>query len=474
MKVLEFLEFFIDDILWTWILIGLLIGLGLWFTISTGFVQFRYFGEMFKVVFEKSTISSKGKQGVSSFQAFCISTASRVGTGNLAGVALAVSLGGPGAVFWMWLIALLGAATAFIESTLAQVYKVKDGENFRGGPAYYMEKALKARWLGVSFAILITLAFGFIFNMVQANTISGAFENAYDINPLWTGIVLALLAGLVFFGGVQRVAKVTQIIVPVMAVIYLVFALGISIVNITELPAVISLILANAFGLEEVVGGGMGAALMQGIRRGLFSNEAGMGSVPNAAATANVKHPAKQGLVQSLGVFVDTLIICTATAFVILLTDVYTGGAEEGIAITQMALSEHIGDWAISFLALAILLFAFSSIVGNYYYGETNMEFVRKNRLMINFYRVAVMAMVLIGATAELSTVWMMADLFMGLMAVMNLLVIAILGKLAVAVLRDYGKQRKARKEPVFYADQIEGLTGTECWEREERKEKAN
>ncbi|WP_171051841.1 alanine/glycine:cation symporter family protein [Alteribacter natronophilus] len=470
---MELLEWFIDDFLWTWILIGLLLGLGLWFTISTKFVQFRYFGEMFKVITEKSTISREGKQGVSSFQAFCISTASRVGTGNLAGVALAVSLGGPGAVFWMWLIALLGAATAFIESTLAQVYKVKDGKNFRGGPAYYMEKALNARWLGVSFAILITLAFGFIFNMVQANTISGAFENAYDINPWWTGIVLALLAGLVFFGGVQRVAKVTQVIVPVMALIYLVFALGITIVNITELPGIISLIVSHAFGIEEVVGGGMGAALMQGIRRGLFSNEAGMGSVPNAAATADVKHPAKQGLVQSLGVFVDTLVICTATAFVILLTDAYTGSGEEGIAITQLALSEHIGDWAISFLALAILLFAFSSIVGNYYYGETNMEFVRKNRFIINFYRFAVMGMVLLGATAELSTVWMMADLFMGLMAVMNLLVIAILGKIAVAVLKDYGEQRKARKEPVFYADRIEGLSGTECWEREEKQEQA-
>ncbi|MBM7094945.1 alanine:cation symporter family protein [Bacillus sp. H-16] len=462
-----------NDILWTYVLIALLIGLGIYFTIRSNFVQFRLFGEMFKVITEKSTISKEGKRGVSSFQAFCISTASRVGTGNLAGVALAVSLGGPGAVFWMWLIALLGAATAFIESTLAQVYKVKDGENFRGGPAYYMEKALKARWLGISFAILITLCFGFIFNMVQANTISHAFENAYGVNRAVVGAVLALLAGLIFFGGVQRIAKVTQVIVPVMAVIYLVFALGISIVNITELPAVISLIIANAFGLEEVVGGGLGAALMQGIRRGLFSNEAGMGSVPNAAATADVKHPAKQGLVQSLGVFVDTLVICTATAFVILLTDVYTLGEEEGIAITQMALSEHIGGWAVSFLAIAILLFAFSSIVGNYYYGETNMEFVKKNKFLINFYRFAVMGMVFLGALAELSLVWNMADLFMGLMAVMNLAVIAILGKLALKVLKDYQEQRKTQSEPVFRADRIEGLTGTECWDGEEEQRQA-
>ncbi|WP_232735645.1 alanine/glycine:cation symporter family protein [Alteribacter populi] len=462
-----------NDLLWTYVLIALLLGLGVYFTVRSNFVQFRYFGEMFKVITEKSTITKEGKRGISSFQAFTISTASRVGTGNLAGVALAVSIGGPGAVFWMWLIAIIGAATAFIESTLAQVYKVRDGENFRGGPAYYMEKALNARWLGISFAILITLCFGFIFNMVQANTISHAFENAYDINRAVVGVVLAAVAGVIFFGGVKRIAKVTQIVVPVMALIYLVFAIGISIANITELPGVIRLIFANAFGLEEVVGGGIGAAIMQGIRRGLFSNEAGMGSVPNAAATADVKHPAKQGLVQSLGVFVDTLIICTATAFVILLTDVYTMEGQEGIAITQMALSEHMGGWAVSFLAIAILLFAFSSIIGNYYYGETNMEFVKKNKVLINVYRSLVIIMVFFGALAEISLVWNMADLFMGLMAVMNLIVIAILGKLAISVLKDYGEQRKAKKEPVFTADRIEGLKGTECWEPETEKEQA-
>ncbi|WP_088103235.1 alanine/glycine:cation symporter family protein [Halalkalibacter urbisdiaboli] len=450
-----------NDLLWTYVLIVLLIILGIYFTFRTGFVQFRLFPEMFRLIGEKKD----GDKGISAFQAFTISTASRVGTGNLAGVAIAIALGGPGAVFWMWVIALIGMATAFVESTLAQVYKVRDGEQFRGGPAYYMEKALRARWLGVVFAILITLCFGLIFNAVQANTITLAFENAFGFNRLVLGVIIAGIAGLIIFGGVKRIATVTQYVVPIMAILYLLIALYVVLTNITQVPALIQLIISSAFGFNEVVGGGIGAAIMQGVRRGLFSNEAGMGSVPNAAATANVSHPAKQGLVQSLGVFVDTIIICSATAFMILLTDVYQLSDVNGIELTQSALSQHIGAWAPSFVAIAILLFAFSSIIGNYYYGETNIEFIRESSSWLIVYRVAVLLMVLLGSVAEIMLVWNMADLFMGLMAVLNLIVIFLLGKIAFSVLHDYLDQKKAGKDPVFTSKAIPGLSNTEVWE---------
>ncbi|MGB6407139.1 MAG: alanine/glycine:cation symporter family protein, partial [Planococcus donghaensis] len=373
--ILKGITWFVDNantLLWTYILIALLMGLGLYFTVRTKFVQVRLFGEMFRVIMEKKD----GDSGISAFQAFTISTASRVGTGNITGVALAIAIGGPGAVFWMWMVAIIGMATAFVESTLAQVYKIRDGEQFRGGPAYYMEKALGNRKLGIVFAILLTLAFGFIFNSVQSNTIAQSFEDVFNI-PDWTiGLGLVLLTAIVIFGGVKRIARVTQIVVPVMATIYIIVALYIIITNITEIPAVFTLIVKSAFGLEEAIGGGIGAAIMQGVRRGLFSNEAGMGSVPNAAASANVSHPAKQGLVQSLGVFFDTIVICSATAFIIILAGLYSTSEQIGILLTQDSLNVHLGSWAPYFLAIAILFFAFSSIIGNYYYGETNIEFI--------------------------------------------------------------------------------------------------
>ncbi len=461
--ILDALTWLVDEgnnLLWTYILIALLLGLGIYFTIRTKFVQVRLFGEMFRVISEKKD----GENGVSAFQAFTISTASRVGTGNITGVALAVAIGGPGAVFWMWMIALIGMATAFVESTLAQVYKVRDGEQFRGGPAYYMEKALGNRKLGIVFAVLLTLAFGFIFNSVQSNTIAQSFGDVFTI-PDWTvGLGLVLLTAIVIFGGVKRIAKVTQVVVPVMAVLYLIVAIYIIIMNITEIPAVFMLIIENAFGLEEAVGGGVGAAIMQGVRRGLFSNEAGMGSVPNAAASANVSHPAKQGLVQSLGVFFDTIIICSATAFIIILADLYNTSEQEGILLTQDSLGVHVGDWAPYFLAIAILFFAFSSIIGNYYYGETNIEFINAHKGWLTAYRFGVLAMVMFGALAQVSLVWNMADLFMGLMAVLNLVVIALLGGTAFKVLDNYTSQRKAGKNPEFYAKDIPGLKNTECW----------
>ncbi|WP_231633133.1 alanine/glycine:cation symporter family protein [Numidum massiliense] len=454
-----------NTILWTYVLIGLLLVLGVYFTIRTKFVQFRYLGEMFRLLGDSPSKGKKGKKGVSSFQAFCISTASRVGTGNLSGVALAITAGGPGAVFWMWLIALIGAASSFVESTLAQIYKVKDGSSYRGGPAYYMEKALNARWMGILFAVLITLCFGFVFNAVQTNTMTNAFQHAFDTDMLTMGLIVAALFGLIIFGGVQRIAKVSSVIVPIMATGYVLVALYVMMKNFTLIPDVIATIVKHAFGFEQVAGGAVGAALMNGIKRGLFSNEGGMGSAPNAAATAEVSHPVKQGLIQALGVFADTLLICSATAFIILFSgQQFDVEATNGIVVTQEALSAQVGSWATSFVAIAILLFAFSSLIGNYYYGETNIEFITQDKTWVFLYRFIAIGMVVFGAVAKVELVWNMADLFMGLMAVTNLIAIALLGKIAFAALQDYTRQRKAGKDPVFHVDNIPGLKNVECW----------
>lgn len=465
--VMDFLNWFVgpfNDFIWTYILIGVLLLLGLYFTIRTKFVQVRLFGEMFRLIFEKK----ESNDGVSPFQAFTISAASRVGTGNVTGVALAIGVGGPGAVFWMWVIAVIGMATAFIESTLAQVYKVRDGDTFRGGPAYYMQKALGFRKLGIVFAILLTLCFGFIFNAVQSNTISQSFMDVFGVQDWVVGLILVVATAVIIFGGVKRIVKVTELVVPIMAIFYLFVALYIVITNLSEIPAVFNLIISHAFGLKEVVGGGIGAAMMQGIRRGLFSNEAGMGSVPNAAATANVSHPAKQGLVQSLGVFFDTIMICSATAFIIILAGLYTNGEQDGIILTQASMAVHVGSWAPYFVAIAILFFAFSSIIGNYYYGETNIEFINAHKSWMFIYRFLVLGMVMFGALAQVEVVWKMADLFMGMMAIINLLVIALLGRVAFKVLDDFTIQRKQGLNPVFNAKSIPGLKGAECWEEDQ------
>ncbi|MFD4490266.1 alanine/glycine:cation symporter family protein [Lysinibacillus fusiformis] len=452
-----------NNILWTYILIILLLAAGLYFSFGTKFVQIRLFPEMFRLIVEKR----EGDSGVSPFQAFTISAASRVGTGNITGVALAIGVGGPGAVFWMWIIAILGMATAFIESTLAQVYKVKDGDTFRGGPAYYMEKALGQRKLGIIFSILLTLSFGFIFNAVQSNTIATSVGEAFDISPKLIGILLVALTALIIFGGVQRIVKVTQVLVPVMAIFYLLVALFVVVTNLSEIPTVFKLIFTHAFGLQEAAGGAIGVAIMQGVRRGLFSNEAGMGSVPNAAATANTSHPAKQGLVQSLGVFFDTIMICTATAFIIILAGLYDKGESDGIILTQNSLVVHVGDWAPYFIAIAIIFFAFSSIIGNYYYGESNIEFMNAHKGWMIIYRVLVLVMVMFGSVAQVQLVWNLADLFMGLMALINIAIIMILGKIAFLVLDDFTGQRKAGKNPVFYAKSIPTLKNTDCWEED-------
>ena len=456
----------INDVLWTYILIIMLLGCAVWFTIKTRFVQFRMLGEMLRLLGE-STSKGEGKEHhISSFQAFMVSLASRVGTGNLAGVATAITVGGPGAVFWMWLIALLGSSSAFIESTLAQLYKVHGKTSYIGGPAYYMKKGLKKPWMGILFAILIIFTFAFAFNTVQSNTICAAFEQAFQVDHTLTGIILTVLTLMVIFGGIQRIAKVSSIIVPVMALGYILLAFVIVGMNFTQIPAVFKLIVSSAFGWEQALGGGIGAALMQGIKRGLFSNEAGMGSAPNVAATADVTHPVKQGLIQALGVFSDTLVICTCTAFIILFSGVPLGGEINGVQLTQMALDTQIGSGGSTFVAIAILFFAFSSVIGNYYYGEANLRYITHNKLIMTIFRLTTGAMVMFGALASLDLVWSLADVCMALMTICNLIAIVLLGKYAFRLLEDYREQkRQGIKEPTFTKDKMKDIQqDIECW----------
>ena len=456
----------INDVLWTYILVIMLLGCAFWFTLKTKFVQFRMLGEMIRLLGDSNKKEEGKEHHISSFQAFAISLASRVGTGNLAGVATAITIGGPGAVFWMWLIALLGSSSAFIESTLAQLYKVKGQSSYVGGPAYYMKKGLKQPWMGILFSVLIIFTFAFAFNTVQSNTICAAFEQAFQADHTWVGIVLTVLTLGIIFGGIQRIAKVSSIIVPVMALGYVLLALVIVALNITHLPDVIKLIVSSAFGWEQALGGGIGMALMQGIKRGLFSNEAGMGSAPNVAATADVTHPVKQGLIQTLGVFSDTLIICTCTAFIILFSGVPLGGEANGVQLTQMALDNEIGSGGSTYVAIAILFFAFSSIIGNYYYGEANLRYITHNKGVMIAFRVLTGAMVMFGALASLDLVWSLADVCMGLMTICNLIAIVLLGKYAFRLLEDYREQkRQGIKEPVFKKEKMKDIQqDIECW----------
>lgn len=464
MNLFESILSHLNDYLYTYILIVLLIGAGLYFTIRTKFVQIRMFVESLKVIGEK-----KGdNKGVSSFQALMISTASRVGTGNIAGVATAIATGGSGAVIWMWIIAVLGSASAFVESTLAQIYKTKDGKVFKGGPAYYIQKALKSRPLGIIFSILLICCFAYGFNALQSFNVSSSIEYYASGNeflarymPMIVGGILAILTALVIFGGVHRIGVITSGLVPVMALLYI--GLGIFIIcrNITEIPAVFSNMLNQAFDFKSIFGGFTGSCVMLGIKRGLFSNEAGMGSAPNAAATADVSHPVKQGLVQMLSVFIDTILICTTTAAMILVTGDH--GNVDGMRLVQQAVFSQVGEWGIHFITISIFLFAFSSLIGNYYYTESNLKFITDKKYILFLFRLSVILMVFIGAQMNFSTVWNLADVLMGLMAIINLIAIFILGKIAFKALDNYSVQKKAGKNPVFKAKDI-GLDNTDVW----------
>jgi len=452
-------------ILWEYVLVYGLLAVGLYFTIRLRLIQFLHFGEMFRVL---KSGSSEDAAGISPFQALTVSLASRVGTGNIAGVAVALYLGGPGAIFWMWMVALVGMATAYSESALAQLYKVKNAEGmYRGGPAFYIARGLRAPWAGGIFSVCLILSFGLVFNAVQANSIADAMEGAFGVPKLAVGIVVAILAGVVIFGGIRQIARVAEYVVPFMAGAYLLTAIYILITNWSEVPGVLSTIFASAFGWQEAAGGttaGIMAAMLNGVKRGLFSNEAGMGSAPNIAAVATPvpHHPSSQGFVQALGVFIDTILVCTATAVMILLSSALVPeSGVTGTQLTQAALEEHLGTFGAYFVAIAIFFFAFTSIIGNYSYAENAMTFLGAGTgLAITTLRSAVLVMVVWGAYETVTTVFNAADASMGLMATINLIAIVLLSGTVAKLTADYFAQRKAGESPVFHAADYPELAG--------------
>ena len=460
------------DLLWTWAVLPVLAVLGLYFTLRSGVVQFRLIPEMFRTLTNRTPRDENGvPQSVSAFQAFTISAASRVGVGNIAGVGTAIAIGGPGAVFWMWTMAFIGGASSFVESTLGQLFKVRDKDGFRGGPAYYMQHGLKARWMGVLFAIILILCFPFAFSSLQANTISATVSASFGGEVAWIpwliGIVLAILTGLVIFGGLRRIANVTQAVVPAMALSYLLLGLVIVGMNIERLPEVFASIYTQAFGINEVVGATLGVIIMTGVKRGMFSNEAGLGSAPNAGASPAVTHPVKQGLVQTLGVYFDTFLVCSITAFIILVSTPDLANATRGIGLTQNAIVSNLGEWANVLLSIIIFLLAFSSILGNYYYGESNIEFISAHPRVRQVYRVLVVVVIFVGSIASSDIIWNTADGIMGIMALVNLIAIGLLSGLVFKLLRNYSRQRKDGLEPVFVRDMLPGVAGIQCWEDE-------
>ncbi|GAA1314301.1 alanine/glycine:cation symporter family protein [Leucobacter albus] len=458
------------DQFWTWLVLPIVVALGLYLTIRSGVVQFRLIPEMFRTLTDATPKDENGApQSVSAFQAFTISAASRVGVGNIAGVGTAIAVGGPGAVFWMWLMAFIGGASSFVESSLAQLYKTKDETGFRGGPAYYMERGLGARWMGVLFSVVLVACFPIAFSSLQANTIQATLAGTLGEQmpgwlPLATGCVLAALMAAVIFGGVRRIASVTQTLVPLMALLYLLLGLIIVALNVREIPGVFATIFTSAFGAEQFTGAALGYVILTGIKRGMFSNEAGLGSAPNAGASAAVTHPVKQGLVQTLGVYFDTFLICSITAFIVLVAAPDLAGAAKGIELTQSAISTSLGPWANVLLTVIIFLLAFSSILGNYYYGESNIEFLRSGRAVLTGYRVVAVVAVFAGALVSADIVWNLADGVMGIMALINLVAIALLSGVAFKLLRDYSSQRRSGKDPVFTRDRLPELRGVEQW----------
>lgn len=448
----------LNDLLWSKVLIVALVGLGLYFSIASRFVQFRYFGNMFSIFAE----AFQRKPGqLSSFQALMLSVAGRVGAGNIAGVAVAIMLGGPGAVFWMWLVALLGMATSYFECSLAQLFKRREPDGgYRGGPAFYIQHGLGLRWLAIVFSILLLVTFGFGFNAVQSYTVATSLHDTFGLPTHFSGIALVIVIGLIIFGGIKRIASMADVLVPIMAFSYIGMALVVLGMNIGEVQATLALIVKSAFGLEPAFAGGIGAAILMGVKRGLFSNEAGLGSAPNVAAVAEVKHPAAQGIVQSLSVFIDTILVCTSTALIILLSGVYQPGMEQaGVVLTQTALAAEVGEWGRVFVSMALLLFVFTTLVYNYYLGENALGFFSQKRWLVQVYRVLVMALVLWGSMQDLSTVFGFADVTMGLLALVNLAALFMLFKVGLRLMRDYDSQIQAGvQSPVLDAKQFADL----------------
>jgi len=462
----------LNDFMYTYVLIIMLAGTGIYFTVKTKGVQFRLLKDGIKSMLEKAERDESGEKRVSSFQALMISTASRVGTGNIAGIATAIAAGGPGAVFWMWIMALFGGASAFVESTLAQIYKVKQNGQYRGGPSYYMERALGKRWMGILFSVLLIMCFAYGFNGLQAYNMSSALEYyipdySRTMGPTIVGFVIAAATALVIFGGIQRIGFFSSIVVPIMAGLYILLGIVTMIMNITELPGVFALVFKEAFDVQAIMGGFTGSAVVIGIKRGLFSNEAGMGSAPNASASADVEHPVNQGLVQVISVFIDTILICSATAMMLFTSGVEgVSGVMDGIPFVQAAVKANVGEIGIHFITFSIFAFAFSSVIGNYFYAESNILFIKNSKFLLFCFRITCVAAVFLGAQADFSLVWNLADVTMGFMAIVNIIAIVMLCKTAVAALDNYEQLKKQGKKPVFDEKSI-GLSGT-VWIKEE------
>ena len=454
----------VSGFLYTYWLVFALILCGLYLSFRTGFIQLRFLKDAIFVLREKSQ-----KEHISPFGALMVSTASRVGIGNIVGVAVAISGGGVGALFWMWITAILGGASAFVESTLAQVYKRSDGEHsYKGGPAYYIESALGSKSFGVLFAISLILCFSFGFNGLQSYTLASAFDIYADgfentSFKLFIGIIIALLSGYFFFKGAKTTAFISSVLVPAMALGYLLVALFVIFSNIEKLPMIFSHVFEEAFNFEAIFSGFAGSAIVIGIKRGLYSNEAGMGSAPNAAASAHTSHPAKQGMVQTLSVFIDTLVICSCSAFMVLCADIAKNTELKGLGLIQGVMQEHLGSFGLLFVSVAIVLFAFTSIIGNHFYAEANFKFISTSKRGLFVFRLLAMLMVFVGAQLSLSLAWDLADVFMGFMASVNIVAILLLSNIAVRVLKDYQKQRKEGKNPVFKASDV-GINNTEFW----------
>lgn len=441
----------INDFLSGKVLIILIVGLGSYFTIRSRFVQLRHFFHMF-AVFRDSLRSSSDQ--LSSFQALMLSLAGRVGAGNIAGVGIAVTLGGPGAVFWMWVTALVGMASSFFECSLGQLYKRCDSEGqYRGGPSFYIQHGLGKRNLGMLMALLLLVTFGFAFNGLQSHAVTHSLKGAFDIDPTLSGVILASLLGLVFIGGIKRIASVADLLVPVKTLAYIAVTLYVIVVQFDQVPVMLATIVRSAFGLDPVFGGLLGSAVVMGVKRGVFANEAGLGSAPNVAAVAEVRHPVAQGVVQAFSVFLDTFVICTCTALLILLSGFYTPGFEgDGLVLTQNSLAAVVGDWGRLFISVALALFVFTSILYNYYLGENNLRFLLgDSRKALIGYRALVLALILWGAVEDLRTVFAFADITMTLLALVNLIALTLLFKVGLRLLRDYDEQRRAGiEQPVF------------------------
>ena len=473
-----FVEDSLNGLIWS-IVPVFLIGAGVYFGLRTLFVQIRMFPDMLKAVTE--TPKGKDKEGrdldeeyggLSAFKAFTISAASRVGTGNIAGVALAISIGGPGAVFWMWMLALLGGATAFVESTLAQLWKTKDSDgNYHGGPAYYMTRGLGWKPLAVLFSAFLAFTYGFVYNAIQTNSIaeavSGSLGNeSLTVKTVVAGVI-AILTALVIFGGVTRIASWTQIIVPFMAGAYILMGVAVLVINWREIPGMVEVIVGHALGLKQVAGAGVWVAFTQGMRRGLFSNEAGMGSAPNAAATATVSHPVKQGLVQTLGVYFDTLLVCSITAFVVLLGPAVSYGRDDiqGASLTQSALADSIGAWGAHAITFILFFLAFSSVIGNYYLAQANLEYLTDSKTALTVFRIVVIGFVIFGAFGSVPLVWALGDTMAGLLALFNIIAIVPLGGVALKLLKNYNQQRRRGQDPVFHRDMLPEIQNVEFWD---------